>query len=101
MGYTISLHSSTAAFSRKERRESISRTTYRSTSVSAATKKRHDILLLIELPAIFTACTKGKDCNANEVFCGRNCNKKVVSYSLYGNNLRYTDGAIANAELMP
>jgi len=47
-----------------------------------------------------SACTKRKDCNANEVFCGRNCNKKVVSFSLYGNNLRYTDGAIANAELM-
>jgi hypothetical protein len=47
-----------------------------------------------------SACTKRKDCNVSEVFCGRNCNKKVDSYTLYGNNLLYTDGATANAELM-
>jgi hypothetical protein len=29
-----------------------------------------------------SVCTKRKDCNSNEVFFGRNCNKRVVSYSL-------------------
>jgi len=43
--------------------------------------------------------TKRKYCNSNEVFCGRNCKERVVSQSLYGNILRYTGGATANAKL--
>ena len=47
-----------------------------------------------------SVCIKRKQCSSSELFCGRKCNKRVVSYSLYGNNRRYTDGAIANAERM-
>jgi FkbM family methyltransferase len=47
-----------------------------------------------------SVCIKRTYCSSSEVFCGRNCNKRVVSYSLFGNNRRYADGAIANAELM-
>ena len=47
-----------------------------------------------------SVCIKRKHYSSSEVFCERNCNKRVVSYSLYGTNRRYADGAIANAELM-
>ena len=50
---------------------------------------------------IRTACVKGMDCSSNRVFSRRNVGKRVISYSLYGNNPRYLYGAKANVEQMP
>jgi FkbM family methyltransferase len=50
---------------------------------------------------IRTACVKGMDCSSNLMFSKRSAGKRVISYSLYGSNSRYIDGAIANVELMP
>ena len=41
------------------------------------------------------------DCSFNIMFSKRNVGKRVISYSLYGSNARYIDGAIVNVELMP
>ena len=35
------------------------------------------------------------------MFNQRHVGKRVISYSLYGSNARYIDGAIGNVELMP
>ena len=35
------------------------------------------------------------------MFSKRNVGKRVISYSLYGNEHRYADGVLANVELMP
>ena len=50
---------------------------------------------------IRSACVKGMDCSSNLMFSKRNVGKRIISYSLYGNDQRYTDGALANVELMP
>ena len=50
---------------------------------------------------IRSACVTGMDCSSNLMFSKRNVGKRVISYSLYGNEQRYADGALANVELMP
>jgi len=51
-------------------------------------------------------CSKGKDCTSNEVFVPAakvvptEKRNRVISYSLYASNPRYTDGALANAKLI-
>jgi hypothetical protein len=50
---------------------------------------------------IRSACVTGMDCSSNLMLSKRNVGKRVISYSLYGNEQRYADGALANVELMP
>ena len=41
------------------------------------------------------------DCSSNILFSKRNAGKRVISYSFYGNDQRYSDGGLTNVELMP
>lgn len=50
---------------------------------------------------IRSACVRGMDCSYNVMFSKHNVGKRIISYSLYGNDQRYIDGAFANVELMP